>query len=220
MHIEDVLARIKACGVVAIVRHVEAEALTQAVEALAAGGVDCMEVAMSVRGALREITLLNEKWGDRLIIGAAEVLNAEMVTLAGAARADFCSGISANPEMIRTCNERDMLAIPGALTPTEVQNAWHGGAGIVRVFPADVVGPAYFEAVSRVLSRVELMPAGGITPENAGQFVRAGAVAVAAGRAIFDPAAVAAGNFESVAENAARMAQAVQAAREAAASDP
>lgn len=220
MHIEDVMDRIKTRGVVAIIRKVEAEALGQVIEALVTGGVDCMEVAMSVRGALREITLQKEKWGDEIMIGAAEVLNTEMVTLAGAARADFCSGISANPEMIRTCNESDLLAIPGALTPTEVQNAWHGGAGIVRVFPADIVGPAYFETVSRVLSRVKLMPAGGITAHNAGTFVRAGAVAVAAGRAILEPAALAAGDFESIARNAARMARAVQAAREVAASEP
>lgn len=216
MHIEDVLARIRESGVVAIIRNVEAGALGEAVEALVAGGVDCMEVAMSVRGALREIALQKEKWGDRIMMGAAEVLNGEMVTLAGAAGADFCSGVSANPEMIRTCNERDLLAIPGALTPTEVHNAWHGGAGLVRVFPANLVGPGYFEAVSRVLSRVELMPAGGITAQTAGQFVRAGAVAVAAGRAIFDPAA---GSFEVVAQNAARMARAVQTAREARPSD-
>lgn len=213
MAIEETLERIKACGVVAVIRGIRSDTLERTIAAIVEGGVDCIEIAMSVRGALRDITVRQTQWGNGVLIGAGEVLNAEMATLASAAQADFCSGIAAHPEMIRTCNERDVLAIAGALTPTEIQSAWHAGASLVKVFPASVFGPPYLETVRRVLSRVELMPSGGITPENAGEYIRVGAVAVCAGQAIADPAAIEAEDFEAISRNAAAMVEAVRAAR-------
>lgn len=214
MQMEDTLARIEQCGVVAVIREVGEEALGHTVDAIMAGGVDCVEIAMSVHGALRDITLLKDRLGDRVIIGAGEVLNGEMAVLANAAQADFCSGIGANREMVRACIERDMLPVPGALTPTEIQFAWHAGASLVKLFPAEMFDPEYVGTVGRVLHRVSVMPSGGISAENAAKFVRAGAHSVGCGRSIADPAAVLSGDFETITRNAAQVREAVLAARQ------
>jgi len=213
MGIESTLERIRTCGVVAVIRGVHAQVLDSVVEAVLAGGVDCVEVAMSVRGALRDISVLKERWGDRVVIGAGEVLNAEMAVLAHGARADFCAGVGANEEMIRVCNQRDILAVPGALTPTEIQAAWHAGASLIKLFPAELVGPSYLEAVHRPLPRADLMPSGGINPHNAAHYVRAGAVAVGAGVSVVAPALVDAGDFGAITRNAAAMLKAIADAR-------
>jgi 2-dehydro-3-deoxyphosphogluconate aldolase / (4S)-4-hydroxy-2-oxoglutarate aldolase len=213
MPIEETLERIKACGVVAVVRGIHSETLARTIQAVLEGGVDCVEISMSVRGALRDITVEKSHWGDRAVIGAGEVLNGEMATLAAVAQADFCSGVGAQPEMIRTCSERDILALPGALTPTEIQVAWHAGAPVVKVFPACILGPAYLETVGNALSRVELLPSGGITVETAPEFIRAGGVAVGSGRCIVDADAANAGDFGTITSNAAAMVAAVRSAR-------
>lgn len=215
MYIESTLARLRERGVCAVVRGIRLEHLPATLEAIVAGGVDCVEVTMSVRGALRELSALKERWGDQVMIGAGEVLNADMVMLAAKAGADFCSGVGANPGMIEACHQRDLLAIPGALTPTELLAAWHAGAALVNLFPADALGIDYLRTVHRALPRIELMPSGGITAENAGQFLRAGAVAVGAGLSIVDPDAVAGGDLDVITQNAAAMVTAVAQARSA-----
>ncbi|NSW54933.1 MAG: bifunctional 4-hydroxy-2-oxoglutarate aldolase/2-dehydro-3-deoxy-phosphogluconate aldolase [Armatimonadetes bacterium] len=214
MQMEDTLKRIHTCGVVAVVRGIGAEALTRTLDALFAAGVDCVEIAMSVHGALKDISRLKEHWADQMIIGAGEVLNGEMATLADAAQADFCSGIGASPNMVRASIEHDLLPIPGALTPTEIQVAWHAGASIVKLFPAEMLNAEYVSTVRRVLPRVEVMPSGGISADNAAAFVRAGAFAVGAGRNVVDPALVEAGHFDEVTRRAREIRQAVLAARE------
>ncbi len=213
MQMETTLERIQTCGVVAVIRAISADTLARTVEAIVQGGVDCVEVAMSVHGALRDITLLQQEWQDDAIIGAGEVLNGEMVALANAAQADFCSGIGANADMVRTAIERDVLPIPGALTPTEIQLAWHAGASLVKLFPAEMLDAEYVATIRRVLYRVDVMPSGGISAQNAAEFVKAGAHSVGAGRSIVDPAAVEAQDFKAITESAARIREAVQAAR-------
>jgi 2-dehydro-3-deoxyphosphogluconate aldolase / (4S)-4-hydroxy-2-oxoglutarate aldolase len=214
MRIEDTVARIRECGLVAVVRGVGPSALEKTLTALMEGGVECFEITMSVRGALREITLLKVELREKVLIGAGEVLNSEMAMLASAAQADFCTGPTVSEEMIKFANGRDFLAIPGALTPTEIQHAWHVGSPIIKLFPANVFGPDYITTIHRPFPGVAFMPSGGITPENAPEFLKAGAVAVAAGTSIVDLAAVAAGDFETVTRNAARMVAAVRAARQ------
>ncbi len=214
MRIEETLERVKSCGAVVVVRGVPADALERTIGAIAEGGLDCIELSMSVRGALRDITVLKSQWCDRVMIGAGEVLNGEMATLAHAAQADFCSGVSVHPEMVRNCNERDLLPIPGALTPTEIQHAWHSGASLIKLFPAELLGPGYVAAICHALPRVELMPSGGVGPHNAADLIRAGAVAVCAGRSVVDPAAVERGDLETITRNAQALFDAVKRARQ------
>ena len=213
MRIEETFERIRACGVMAVVRGIREEELRRTVEAILDGGVCCVEIAMSVKGALKDIARLSSELGEDVAIGAGEVLNAEMAQVAMAAGAHFCTGIGANVHMIRACHRRDTLAIPGALTPTEIQTAWHEGATLIKVFPGMMVGPEYIETVRVPLPRVELMISGGVTPANAGDFIRAGAVAVGAGRQIVDLSAIAEGRFDSIAANARTMRDAVDTAR-------
>lgn len=214
MPMEDTLKRIHTCGVVAVIRAVGAETLARTVDAIFAAGVDCIEIAMSVHGALKDISRLKERWGEEIIIGAGEVLNGEMATLADAAQADFCSGIGASPDMVRASIEHDLLPVPGALTPTEIQAAWHAGAAIVKLFPAEMLDPEYISNIRRVLHRVELMPSGGISAANAAEFIRAGAFAVGAGRSIVAPALIEAEDFDEVTRRAAEIRRAVVDARQ------
>ena len=213
MKIEDTAARIRERGLVAVVRGVAPDALEPTVKALLAGGISCFEITMSVRGALREISLLKSELREAALVGAGEVLNSEMAMLAMSALADFCSGPTVNEEMIRFCNGRDFLAIPGALTPTEIQHAWHVGAPIIKLFPADAFGPDYIRTIHRPFPGVAFMPSGGITPQNAATFLREGAVALGAGTSVVDHHAIAAGDFGAISQKAAAMVAAVSAAR-------
>jgi 2-dehydro-3-deoxyphosphogluconate aldolase / (4S)-4-hydroxy-2-oxoglutarate aldolase len=214
MRIEDTLERIRGAGLVAVVRGVAPECLLPTVTALVEGGVECVDIALSVRGALREISVLKTEFGDRALVGAGEVLNHEMVTLAMSAMADFCSGPTVNEPMIKTAARRDFLAIPGALTPSEIQQAWHMGAPLIKLFPADVFGPEYIRTIHQPFPGIALMPSGGVTAENAGDFLRGGAVAVGAGTALVDVASVAAGDYSAVTASAVRMVEAVKVGRE------
>ncbi len=213
MHIEESFERIRACGVMAVIRGIREDDLRRTIEAVLAGGVCCVEIAMSVRGALKDIARLAQEFGADAVIGAGEVLNAEMAQVAMVAGSHFCTGIGANVHMIRACHRRDTLAIPGALTPTEIQAAWHEGASLIKVFPGNMVGPEYLETVRGPLPRVELMVSGGVTPETAPAFIRSGAVAIGAGRGIIDAAAIAEGKFDQITHSARRMFEAVQSAR-------
>lgn len=213
MRIEESVARIQEAGLVVVVRGVGPEALEPTAGALEEGGVVCLEIAVSVRGALRQIAGLKAALGDHVLVGAGEVLNSEMALLAASSRADFCSGPAVNSEMIAFCNQRDLLGIPGALTPTEIQRAWHCGAPLIKLFPADVFGPSYLATVHRPFPGVALMPSGNITPDNAAAFLQRGAVAVCAGSSVVDPAAISSGDYATVARRAAALVAAVQAAR-------
>ena len=118
-------------------------------------------------------------------------------------------------ELIMASHVRDVPAMPGCMTPTEILDAWDAGADIVKVFPATTFGPGYLKDVRAPLPHVKLMPTGGVTLDNAGDWIRAGAVAVGVGSALLDSAAIAAGRYEVITENARRIVASVAAARKA-----
>jgi 2-dehydro-3-deoxyphosphogluconate aldolase/(4S)-4-hydroxy-2-oxoglutarate aldolase len=117
-------------------------------------------------------------------------------------------------EVLAACQARDVAAMPGCFTPTEILDAWDAGADIVKVFPATAVGPGYLKDIRAPLPQVKLMPTGGVTVENAGEWIRAGAVAVGVGSSLLDTEAIASGNFGVLRANAERMVANVRAARE------
>src|SRR6185436_4656062 len=120
------------------------------------------------------------------------------------------------PEVIAACHEHQVPAIPGCLTPTEILAAHEAGADIIKVFPATALGPQYIKDVRAPLSQVKLMPTGGVTPDNAGDWIRAGAVAVGIGSALVDAKAIDAGRFDLIRSNAERVVASVASARSAA----
>src|ERR1700676_3553649 len=141
------LRRVLDCGIVAVVRSPDGQQLVEVARALADGGVTVVEITMSVPDALDVLRQLRRARGDRLLLGAGTILDAETARAALLAGAEYLVAPTLNLDVIRMCQRYDKLVMPGALTPTEIWTRWEAGAAIVRVFPADVVGPAFFKAL-------------------------------------------------------------------------
>ncbi len=209
----DVVAAIEEGGVVAVIRLQEPERLRAVVDALAEGGVRALEITMTVPRAIELIAELAPRLPAGFLVGAGTVLDAETARLAIGAGAAFIVGPVFRPEVITTCHRYDVAAMPGCLTPTEILSAWEQGADIVKVFPATSVGPGYFKDLRGPLPQIKLMPTGGVTIENAGAWIKAGAVAVGAGTSLLDAKAIASGDYRRITENARLIVASVSEAR-------
>ena len=198
------LRRVLDCGIVAVVRAPDPAGLVEVVRALADGGVTVAEVTLTVPNALDVIREAKKQLGDRVLLGAGTVLDPETTRAAFLAGAEFVVSPSLNLDVIRMCRRYDKLVMPGAFTPTEVLAAWEAGADVVKVFPAEVVGPAFFRALRGPLPQVKLMPTGGVDLTTAGEFLKAGAVCLGVGSQLVDPKMVAARRFEELTALAAK----------------
>lgn len=207
---EQHLQRVLDCGIVAVVRFSDPEPLVGVVESLAAGGITVAEVTFTVPGALDVIRAAKKQLGARVLLGAGTVLDPETARAAILAGAEFIVAPSLNLDVIRVCRRYDKLVMPGAFTPTEVLTAWEAGADIVKVFPADVVGPAFFKALRGPLPQVKLMPTGGVDLTTAAEFLKAGAVCLGVGGQLVDPKAVAAGDLARITATARQYVEIVQ----------
>ena len=208
------LASIKACGVVAVLRADRPDALVQVAQAIGRGGIGAVEITMTTPGALDVIGECANRLGDEILLGAGTVLDPETARAAILAGAEYIVTPTLNPDVITLCRRYDKAVIPGALTPTEILTAWECGADIVKVFPATTVGPRYFKDVKAPLPQVDLMPTGGVDLDNAGDFIRAGACAVAVGGNLVDKAAVAAGEWHVLTDTARKYVETVRNARQ------
>ena len=208
------LASMKEGGVVAVLRADSPDALVHVAQAIGRGGVGAVEITMTTPGALDVIDECANRLGGELLLGAGSVLDPETARAAILAGAEYIVTPTLNPDVITLCRRYDKVVIPGALTPTEILTAWECGADIVKVFPATVVGPRYFRDVKAPLPQVDLMPTGGVNLDNAGDFIRAGACAVAVGSNLVDKAAVAAGEWHVLTDTARDYVDAVRNARQ------
>jgi len=206
-------ARIEREGIVAVIRLESADVLAGVVDALAGGGVRVIEVTMTVPGAIAAIGRLASSVADDVLIGAGTVLDPETARQAIDAGARFVVSPVFRPATIAACHALDVPAIPGCYTPTEILNAWEAGADIVKVFPANGLGPSFLKDVRAPLPQVKLMPTGGVSIANVGDWLRAGAVAVGVGGALVDARLVAAGDLAAITGRAARIVANVRAAR-------
>ncbi|HEY3788000.1 MAG TPA: bifunctional 4-hydroxy-2-oxoglutarate aldolase/2-dehydro-3-deoxy-phosphogluconate aldolase, partial [Urbifossiella sp.] len=192
------LQRVVECGIVAVVRFADPGPLVEVMRALAEGGVTVAEVTFTVPNAIDVIREAKKQLGDRVLLGAGTVLDSETARAAILAGAEFIVAPCVNVEVIKLCRRYDKLVMPGALTPTEIVTAWEAGADIVKVFPADIVGPAFFKAMRGPLPQVKLMPTGGVDLNTAGEFLNAGAVCLGVGGQLVEPQAVAANDFNRI----------------------
>jgi 2-dehydro-3-deoxyphosphogluconate aldolase/(4S)-4-hydroxy-2-oxoglutarate aldolase len=206
-------ARIEREGIVAVIRLESADVLARVVDALTGGGVRVIEVTMTVPGAIAAIGRLASSVADHVLIGAGTVLDPETARQAIDAGARFVVSPVFRPATIAACHALDVPAIPGCYTPTEILNAWEAGADIVKVFPANGLGPSFLKDVRAPLPQVKLMPTGGVSIDNVGDWLRAGAVAVGVGGALVDARLVAAGDLAAITGRAARIVANVRAAR-------
>src|SRR5919201_596052 len=177
------LQQILDCGIVAVVRSPDSQQLVEVARALADGGVTVVEITMSVPNALDVLRQVRETLGERLLLGAGTVLDPQTARAVLLAGAEYVVAPTLNRGVIRLCRRYDKVVIPGAFTPTEILAAWEAGADIVKVFPAEVLGPAYFKALRGPLPQVRIMPTGGVDLTTAAEFLKAGACCLGIGGA-------------------------------------
>ena len=210
---QETVKRIEQLGIVAVIRLRDPGKLRAVVDAIVAGGVQALEVTMTVPGAVELIRGLAPTLPDGFLLGAGTVIDAATAHAVIDAGAQFVISPVFRRAVIEACHERGVPAAPGCFTPTEILEAHDAGADIVKVFPATTLGPQYIRDVRAPLPQVKLTPTGGVTPDNAGEWIRAGAVAVAAGSSLLDSKAIDSGRFEVITENARRFVDNVTAAR-------
>lgn len=210
---EDQLRRVLDVGLVAVVRSPDSQQLVEVVRALADGGVTVVEITMTVPDALDVLRQTRRALGDRVLLGAGTILDPETGRAAILAGAEYIVAPTLNLDVIRLCQRYDKLVMPGAFTPTEILTAWEAGADIVKVFPADVVGPAFFKALKGPLPQIRVMPTGGVDLTTATAFLKAGACCLGVGGQLVEPKAVAEGNFTRIRELARQYVALVQQVR-------
>ena len=209
-----VISAIERFGIVAVIRIKEPSKLRAVVDAIAAGGVRALEVTMTVPGAVDLIRELAPTMPSGFLLGAGTVVDAETAERVIDAGARYIVSPVFRRSVIAACHRHDVAAMPGCFTPTEILDAWDAGADVVKVFPATALGPGYIKDVRAPLPQVKLMPTGGVTLDNAGDWIRAGAVAVGVGTALLDAKAIASGDFTVLRRNAERIVANVAAAKE------
>ncbi len=195
---ESDLRRVLDSGIVAVVRSHDSQQLVEVVRALADGGVTTVEITMTVPHALDVLRAVRQALGERLLLGAGTILDPETARAALLAGAEYLVAPTVNLDVIRLCQRYDKLVMPGAFTPTEILTAWEAGADIVKVFPAEVLGPPFFKALRGPLPQIRLMPTGGVDLTTAREFLAAGACCLGVGSQMVEPKAVADRNFDRI----------------------
>ena len=210
----DVLARIKGVGIVPVVRAESADEALRAIDAIREGGVDILEITMTVPGALRLIEDVSRRLGKDAVVGAGTVLDAETARACILAGAQFVVSPAWSAATIACCRRYGVPIFPGALTPTEVLAAWEAGADMVKVFPASALGGAsYIKALKGPLPQIDLIPTGGVNLETAADFIKAGSTALGVGADLVDLKALREGKASLLTERARQLVEIVRKAR-------
>lgn len=203
MNKQAILSSIIDIGVVPVVRTATAEGAIRAIEAIFRGGIRAAEITMTVPGAIRALEQVADQFGDKIVLGAGTVLDPETARACMLAGAQFFVTPALNLKTIEMAQRYSKPIMPGALTPTEVQAAWQAGADVIKVFPASAMGGAkYIKALKGPFPQIEMIPTGGVNLDTAGDFLKAGACAVAVGGELVDPVTIKEGRFEVFEERA------------------
>ena len=211
---EAVLAAIVEIGIVPVVRTESEEGAIRSIEAIYRGGIRAAEITMTVPGALRALEKVADKFGDQIVLGAGTVLDPETARACMLAGAEFLVSPSLNLATIEMAKRYSKVITPGALTPTEVLAAWQAGGDIIKIFPCSAVGGAkYIKALRAPFPQIEMIPTGGVSLETVGDFLKAGACAVAVGAELIDSANIREGQFGVFEERAKRFLVAIAKAR-------
>jgi 2-dehydro-3-deoxyphosphogluconate aldolase/(4S)-4-hydroxy-2-oxoglutarate aldolase len=188
--------------------------LVRIVEAVAAGGVHCIEVTMTTPGALECIETATAKLaGADVLLGVGTVLDAETCRMAILAGAEYVVTPTVSVPVIQMARRYGKPIAAGAYTPTEILTAWEQGSDFVKVFPASIGGPEYIKAIKGPLPQIPLIPTGGVEVDNVATFLKAGAAALGVGGNLISKKLVAARDFEGITKNARAFADAVRTAR-------
>jgi 2-dehydro-3-deoxyphosphogluconate aldolase/(4S)-4-hydroxy-2-oxoglutarate aldolase len=214
MTIDDAIRRIGEIGIIPVVRAASLEEARRAVDAISAGGVPIVEITMTVPNAPAVIREVVRKYGSKLLTGAGTVATAASAEACLDSGAEFLVSPGVSLPVMRIAQARGKLAIPGALTPTEVMTAQGEGARLVKIFPCgNVGGPKYIKALRAPFPDLPLIPTGGVNLSNAADYLAAGSFALGVGTDLVDADALRHGNTKKITEMAAALAEAVRLAR-------
>jgi len=211
MNREQTLNEILIRKAVAVIRAKEPEKLKDIINAIALGGITVVEITMTVPNAIQLIEKMSAELDNNIIIGVGTVLNRETCIDAIKAGAKFVVSPILKKEIIEGAHNNNTPVMPGCFTPTEIQTAVEYGADIIKVFPADIVGMGFFKAVLAPMPYLKLMPTGGVTLTNPGEWIKAGACAVGLGTALLDKKAIENKNYKQLTENAALVMRSINA---------
>lgn len=214
LSIEDVIRKIGEVGIIPVVRAASVAEASKAVDAILAGGIPVVEITMTVPGALSVIREVVKQYGEKVLVGAGTVTNAEQAESCVRAGAEFLVSPGMSLPVLSVARASEKLAIPGALTPTELMNAQEHGAKLVKIFPCgNVGGPKYLKSLKAPFPAASLIPTGGVNASNAAEFIAAGAFALGVGADLVDAAALREGNLEKISTAARELVSAVASAR-------
>jgi 2-dehydro-3-deoxyphosphogluconate aldolase/(4S)-4-hydroxy-2-oxoglutarate aldolase len=204
------LDQILAKKIVAVVRLDNYNRAVDVARALAEGGVNVLEFTLTGRGAIEAVSATRKALGDAVCVGVGTVLRSDDAEAAIDAGAEFLVTPALRREVIQTCVKRNTLILCGGLTPTELLEAYEAGSELVKVFPAQSVGPKYIKDVLAPMPFLKLVPTGGVSPENAREYLSAGAVAVGIGGNLVSNKLVAAESFDQITAAARSTVEAVR----------
>ena len=209
-----VIQTIRDIGIIPVVRAQSADEAMKAIDAIREGGISILEITMTVPGAVGVIEEVSKRYGNEALVGAGTVLDGETARACILAGARFVVSPSLNLETIEVCRRYGIAVMPGALTPTEVVQAWSAGADFVKVFPAGAVGGAsYIKSLKAPLPQIELVPTGGVSLKTAADFIKAGASALGIGADLVDVQAIREGKQSVITERAQEFVRIVREAR-------
>ena len=215
MTIDDVIRRIGEIGIVPVVRAAAVDEATRAVEAICAGGIPIVEITMTVPDAITVIRQVARQYGKDVLLGAGTVTTAHQAEQCIAAGAEFIVSPGLSFPVLAAAQACGKLAIPGALTPTELMNAQQNGAKLIKIFPCgNVGGPKYLKSLRGPFPDAALIPTGGVNASNAAEFIAAGAFALGVGAELVNAAALREGNLAKIEQAARELVGAVLTARE------
>ena len=203
MNRTDKLNLIRETGVVAIMRASSSEQLIAAADAIKQGGVCAIEVTMTTPGALNVIAEATKKYGQAVLFGAGTVLDAETARAAILAGAGFVVAPTLSLPVIELCHRYGIPVMPGCYTPTEMLTAWEAGADLIKLFPADVGGPALIKALLAPLPQLQIVPVGGVDLNTAADFIKNGAVALGVGSSLVNQKLLDSGDMAELTRRAA-----------------
>ncbi len=207
----EILSQLLDEKIIAIARLDTGEQLIKIAESLTAGGISVIEFTFSTPGALEMVKQAAAHFGDNILLGAGTVLDPETARAAILAGAQFIVTPYINLATIEMCKRYGIPIVAGAMTPTEIMTTWEAGADLVKVFPASAIGgPDYIKAVLAPLPPLRLVPTGGVSSDNAAQYLKAGAVIVAVGGNLVDKKAVARADWAAICAEAQRLVSAVR----------
>lgn len=214
MTIDEVLQKIGDVGIVPVVRAASVDEAKRAVEAICAGGIPVVEITMTVPNAIAVIREVVQHHGNNVLIGAGTVTTSEQAESCIRAGAEFLVSPGLATSVLSLARTLGKLAIPGALTPTELMTALEHGARVIKIFPCgNVGGPKYIRSLKAPFPKACLIPTGGVNAANAAEFIAAGAFALGVGADLVDAKALREGNLDKITAAARELVEAVAGAR-------